>query len=261
MKKTFFLAATLLVATTALRAQEYKTKLGAADRKVIIEMQGGDVTVEGTDGDEVTIRGDGYEEPDKRADGLRAVYNSAVDNTRLGLAVTREGNTLRIVKASRKEVNYTLRVPRKTDVVYRETNWNGGDVLMQNLDGHLELTMKGSDAKLLNVRGPVVASNVSGDITVRFAGLGTAPSAISVVSGDVDVTMPASTKASLTLRSVSGEVYTDFDLSLGQKAAAGQNFFGMSQVGGQTVSGTVNGGGPAVSLKTVSGDIFVRKAK
>ena len=260
MKKTFFLAAALL-ATTALRAQEYKTRLGAADRKIIIEMQGGEVTVEGADGDEVSIRGDGYEEPDKRAEGLRAVYNSAVDNTRLGLAVVREGNTLRIVKASRKEVNYTLRVPRKTDVVYRETNWNGGDVRMENLDGYLELTMKSSDAKLLNVRGPVVASSVSGDVTVRFAGLGTAPSAISVVSGDVDVTMPAGTKASLALRSVSGEVYTDFDLSLGQKAAAGQNFFGMSQVGGQTVNGTVNGGGPAVSLKTVSGDIFVRKAK
>ena len=264
MKKTLFLATVaLLTASSALRAQEYKTKLSGADRKIIIEMQGGGMTVEGYDGDEVVIRGDGYEEPDKRAEGLHAVYNTAVDNTKMGLSVTKEGNTLRIVKASRKDGNYTVRVPRKTDVVYREANWNGGDVLMQNLEGHLELTMKSSDAKLLNVRGPVVANNVSGDITVRYAGLGTEPSAISVVSGDVDVTMPANTKASLTLRSVSGEVYTDFDLTLPQKAkdSSRQNFFGMNQIGGQTVNGTVNGGGATVSLKTVSGDIFVRKAK
>jgi hypothetical protein len=32
-------------------------------------------------------------------------------------------------------------------------------------------------------------------------------------------------------------------------------------VGGQMVQGTVNGGGTAVSLQSVSGDIFVRKAK
>jgi hypothetical protein len=35
----------------------------------------------------------------------------------------------------------------------------------------------------------------------------------------------------------------------------------MRQVGGQTVSGTLNGGGTSITLKTVSGDVFVRKAK
>jgi DUF4097 and DUF4098 domain-containing protein YvlB len=90
---------------------------------------------------------------------------------------------------------------------------------------------------------------------VRFAPLRQGPSSISTVSGDVDVSMPANTKATLKLRSVSGEVYTDFDINIGKDDNS------MRHIGGQVVDGNINGGGTAMSLKTVSGDIFVRKAK
>ncbi|WP_324674065.1 DUF4097 family beta strand repeat-containing protein [Hymenobacter sp. GOD-10R] len=260
MKKSVLLAAASLVlaASSALHAQEYRTKLGGKANKIVIEMQAGDVNIEGTDGDEVIIKGNGYEEPNKRAEGLHPVYNSAVDNTKLGLSVTSTDNTLRIVKASRKDATYTIRVPRRADVSFTQSGWGGGgDLLLQNLNGSLEVTMKNASAKLLNVTGPVVANTVSGDITVRFASLRPEPSSISVVSGDVDVTLPSSSKTTLTMRSISGELYTDLDLSMG-KGTGNEN---MRQVGGQTVSGTLNGGGTALSLKTVSGDVFVRKAK
>jgi hypothetical protein len=35
----------------------------------------------------------------------------------------------------------------------------------------------------------------------------------------------------------------------------------MRRIGGQAVEGTVNGGGTRISLQSVSGDVFVRKAK
>ncbi len=258
MKKTVLLILiTLLTASAGLRAQEFKTKFnGRQDRKVVLEMQGSDITVEGYDGDELVIRGNGYEPLPKQAQGLRAVYNSAEDNTQIGLSVTQgSGNTLRVVKASRKDASYTIRVPRRTAVVFTETNWNSGDLLIRDVEGSIEATLKSGDLKLLNVAGPVVANSVSGDITVRFAGMRPEPSSISLVSGDLDVTMPSATKANLALRSISGEIYTDFDLNLGKGPD------NMSRVGGQTVSGNINGGGPTLSLKTISGDIFVRKAK
>jgi len=255
MKNSLILTAFgLLAATTSLHAQEYKTKL-AKDRKVVIDMQGSDVTVEGYDGNELVIRGNGFEPAPKRAEGLRPVYNSAVDNTNLGVSVTEHDNTVHIVRASRKDANYTIRVPRNTAVEYNQTNWNGGDLQIRDVSGDLEVNMKNGDIKLLNVAGPVVANTVSGDITVRYSTLRQGPSAISAVSGDVDVSMPASSKATLKLRSVSGEIYTDFDLALPK------NPDDMHHVGGQVVDGTVNGGGTTLSLKSVSGDIYVRKAK
>ncbi|TGE10312.1 DUF4097 family beta strand repeat-containing protein [Hymenobacter fodinae] len=257
-KHRFLLFFGLLLAGTAAQAQEYRTKLSGSDRKVVIEMQyGSEVTVEGYEGDELIIKGDKAEEPPKRAEGLRAVYNSAVDNTRMGLAVTKEANTVRIVKASRQDGHYTIRVPRNADVVYREVQWGGGAVLLQNLQGKLEVAMKSADAKLLNVAGPVVANSTSGDITVRYNSLGNGPSSISNISGAIDVALPTATKATLTMRTISGEVYTDFDIALPKPA----NSNGLTQIGGQTLNGAINGGGTSISLKNVSGDVYVRKAK
>jgi len=254
-KLIFLLVAGLLVSHTS-DAQEFKTKINGKEPRIIIDMQGSDVTVEGVEGSELTIKGDGFEEPPKRAEGLRPIYNSAVDNTRVGLAVTQDGNTVRITRASRKDAAYFIRVPRNASVQYKQAGWNGsGDLVVRDVSGDLEVSMTSGDISLRNVAGPVVANTVSGDIQVRFAPMRQGPSSITTVSGDVDVTMPANTKATLKLRSISGEVYTDFDMTL----ANAQN--NMQHIGGQVVDGSINGGGNSLSLKTVSGDIFVRKAK
>jgi lia operon protein LiaG len=256
MNKFFLLACTSLLLTHAANAQEFRTKINGKDPKIVVDMQGSDVTVEGIDGNELVIKGDGFDEPPKRAEGLRPIYNSAVDNTKLGLSVTQDGNTVHITRASRKDATYVLRVPRNASVKYKQAGWNGGgDLVVRDVSGDLEVSMTSGDITLKNVAGPVVANTVSGDIQVRFAPMRQGPSAISTVSGDVDVSMPTNTKATLKLRSISGEVYTDFDMNLNNN----QN--NMQHIGGQVVDGSINGGGNTVALKTVSGDIFVRKAK
>lgn len=254
------LAAVLLIAPAQLRAQDFKAKFSSRqNRKVVLDMQGSDVTVEGYDGDELVIQGSGgYEAPPTQAQGLRPIYNSAQDNTRLGLAVSSgSDNTLRVVRASRHEASYVVRVPRQTAVIFNQASWLGsGDVLMRDVAGRIEVNLKSGDMKLLNVSGPVVAHTISGDIQVKFQNAPTEPSAISTVSGDVDVTLPASTKATFSMRTVSGEIYTDFNLNLGR-----QGDDDLQHIGGQTVDGRANGGGTSFALKSVSGDIFVRKGK
>ena len=255
MNKLILFTLTGMLAAQAGHAQDYKLKLSGKDRKIVLDMQGSDVTVEGIDGSELVIRGNGFEEAPKRAEGLRPIYNSAVDNTKIGLSVTQTDNTVRIVRASRKDASYVIQVPHNSAVQFNQTNWNSGDLMVRDLTGDLEVNMKSGDMKLTNVAGPVVANTISGDILVRFAAMRQAPSSISTVSGDVDVSMPANTKATMKLRSISGEVYTDFDMSVGK----GQDE--LRHIGGQVVDGSINGGGTAVSLKTVSGDIYLRKAK
>ena len=100
----------------------------------------------------------------------------------------------------------------------------------------------------------MVANTVSGDIKVQFSATPSQPSAITSVSGNVDVSLPATAKLTLSLRSISGEIYTDFDLNLDGGS-------GLRHVGGQTIEGRANGGGSSFSLKSVSGDVFLRKAK
>ena len=241
-----------------LRAQDFKMRFNSAqNRKVVLDMRGSNVTVEGYDGDELIIKGSGsYEAPPALANGLRPIYSAGADNTRLGLVVTQgPDNTIRVGRAPNSEDHYTVRLPRQADVSFVQTGWGGSDDLtMRDLTGHIEVRLNSGDIRLVNVSGPVVANTVSGDIKVQFSAPPTQPSAISSVSGNVDVTLPAPAKISFSMRSISGEIYTDFDLSL-----AGGN--GLRHVGGQTVEGRANGGGASLALKTISGDIYVRKAK
>ncbi|MGI4739952.1 MAG: DUF4097 family beta strand repeat-containing protein [Janthinobacterium lividum] len=260
MKNSVYLTllAVVLALPAQLRAQEFKMKFSSStNRKVVLDMHGSDVTVEGYDGDELVIHGTGsYEGPPPLANGLRAVYSGGTDNTRLGLAVTQmAANTIRVARTNRGDDHYTLRLPRQTDVAFAQDSWGGSDDLtMRDLAGRIEVSLKSGDLRLLNVSGPVVANTISGDIQIKFSVAPTQPSALTSVSGDVDVSLPAPAKISLSMRSISGEIYTDFDLNLG-----GGN--GLKHVGGQTVEGRANGGGTTLSLKTISGDIFVRKTK
>ncbi|MGI4871594.1 MAG: DUF4097 family beta strand repeat-containing protein [Janthinobacterium lividum] len=253
------LLALLLALPTQLWAQEYKQKFASAqDRKVVLDMRGSNVTVEGYDGDELLIRGSGhYEAPPALASGLRPIYSGGGDNTRLGLTVSQlADNTIRVAHTARSDGHYTVSVPRSTDVLFAQDSWGGfgsNDLTMRDLAGRIEVSLKSGNIRLLNVGGPVVANTISGNIQVRFNATPTQPSAVSSVSGNVDVTLPTSAKISLSMRSISGEIYTDFDLNLGNS--------GLQHVGGQTIEGRANGGGATLSLKTISGDIFVRKGK
>jgi hypothetical protein len=259
MKKVTLLIATALCCMLDANAQEYKVKLAnAKDRKVVIEMDAGEFKIEGYDGDEVSIRASsGLDAPPERAKGLKPLYYSAVDNSGIGLAVTTESGGLKIEKATRKDIDYTIRLPKKVAILFRQTNWRNGTVTISNMDGDLEVRTTNSPITLKNVTGPVVANTTNGEVNVSFTNLSQEkPTSITTISGAVDVTLPASAKANMKLRSINGEMYTDFDLGLKSPKD------GLSKVGGgNNVEGTANGGGVEIQLNTISSNIYIRKQK
>ncbi len=259
MKKLLLMSAGILWFLTNVQAQEYKTKLSnSKDRKVTIEIASSDIKIEGHNSDEVVIQASsGYEAPPERAKGLKPLYYNAVDNSGIGLAVTPENGGIRIEKATRKEIKYTIRLPRKVAVLYQQTNWQGSSITISNMDGDLEVRTNNADIDLLNVTGPVVANSTSGEVKVIYSNLSQEkPTAISTISGAVDITLPGNAKSNLKLRSINGEMYTDFDLGVKNTKD------GMSKVGGgNNIEGTTNGGGVEIQLNTISSNIYIRKQK
>ena len=69
------------------------------------------------------------------------------------------------------------------------------------------------------------------------------------ISGFIDMTVPASRKANFELSTITGTVYSDL---LDNKSAKTKKHT-------NEISGEYNGGGKPVNLKTISGDIFLRK--
>lgn len=262
MKKVLLLSAGFLWSLNVACAQtpEYKVKLAnSKEKRVVFELAGSTVKIEGYNGSEVIIQASsGIEAPPDRAKGLKPLYYSAVDNSGIGLSVTPDASGLKIEKATRQPVKYTVKLPRQVAVKFVETNWMGGSGLsVANMDGDLEIKTNNANITLSNITGPVVANTTSGEITATFSTLAQGkPTAISSISGEVDITLPATAKANLQLRSINGEMYTDFDLGVKNSKD------GMSRVGGMSnVDGSINGGGVEMSLNTISSNIYIRKQK
>lgn len=257
MKQILILGLALL--TLPAYAQEY-SKAISGKQQVKILLNRSDMKIEGYNGNEVKITALDYEQPPERAKGLRPLYNSAQDNTSIGLQVTEEGDALTIQEASNQEGEYVIRIPQNARLSILQLNWNGQDIDVKDMKSEIEIQAKNADIRLLNVQGPVIANSTSGEIAIVYSALSQqAPSMISAVSSEIDITLPATSKANLVLKSMTGEIYTDMDLKLKQKNVKGSD---MQLVGGgQTIEGSTNGGGAELGIKTISSNIYIRKAQ
>ena len=86
------------------------------------------------------------------------------------------------------------------------------------------------------------------------------------MNSNIDVTLPATTKANLKLRSDNGGTWSDFEIQLrsspittldDQRAGGGRYRIQTDR----TINGTINGGGPDVDMRTLNGNIYIRKGK
>jgi DUF4097 and DUF4098 domain-containing protein YvlB len=91
---------------------------------------------------------------------------------------------------------------------------------------------------------------INGDITITGQ---TGAIRAHTISGFVDMAVSPAQKADLKFSTISGNMYSNLNLDIQDKS-------NMHQVGGN-VTTTLNGGGKSIDLETISGDIFLRKAK
>jgi DUF4097 and DUF4098 domain-containing protein YvlB len=76
---------------------------------------------------------------------------------------------------------------------------------------------------------------------------------VNSISGFIDYTIPQASKARIDLSTISGNVYSN--LNFDEKATKEISWVGTKR------NLTLNGGDVAVALKTISGDIYLRKSR
>lgn len=96
---------------------------------------------------------------------------------------------------------------------------------------------RGADLALETIAGNIELKNIKGPVKAKS------------ISGFIDLGMEESLASNLYFKSVTGEIYTDFDIEL-DKSSNAYN---------KRLTTALNGGGAAIDLETVSGDIFFRK--
>lgn len=209
-----------------------------------------DVLIDVTPGTEAVGRPD-----DDAAAGLRRLTPP------VGFSVEEEDNVMRVGARPYPGTVFEIEVPASTNLRLTTTM---GDIGVEGVDGDLEVNAVNGGVTLTAVAGSVVAHSVNGRVLVTLTRVTPdQPMAFTSVNGAIDVTLPATVQANLTLRSHRGDVFTDFDLQLTSSPTAVETSRpGRGQVravGNTVITGTVNGGGPDIEMRTVNGSVYVRK--
>ncbi len=190
-------------------------------------------------------------------EGLKRIGGGGID-----LEVTENNNQVTVRSNSwSTRINLEIEVPSAADLTLH--TYNGGDLMVTNVQGELVLQNYNGEITAQNISGSVVASTFNGAIKVTFDKVtdGT-PMSYSTYNGDIDITFPATTKATLKMKSEQGEILSGFDVQLTSKGPVQMKDTkaGVTRIiVDDWKQGNINGGGAEITMKNYNGDILVRK--
>ncbi len=124
-----------------------------------------------------------------------------------------------------------------------------GDILLENSEGDVEAEVVSGDIELIDISGAdeIASKSVSGN--VKYVGSLSRGGSykFNALNGDVTLILPSNSAFELYAKTFSGDIDTDFEITLTGKLDK------------RELRGTVNGGGAEVTLKTFSGDVYLKK--
>lgn len=253
----------LMIPQLSLAQEQIAVPLSNPDQpgKLEIGIVRGSISVTGYEGKEVIIRYDGAEKQEENMvtrNGLRRISSNSA-----GFEATENKNRVRISGASAmRELNFNISVPRNFSL--HLSTVNGGDIIVENVTGEMELSNVNGGISLRNISGSALVNTVNGDITATFNNVDdNKPMAFSNLNGDIDITLPASANLTAKMKSEWGEVFTDFEMDVKRndsnvKSSDRQD--GVYKVSvNNWIYGNINGGGPEYLFKSMKGDIYIRK--
>jgi hypothetical protein len=235
--------------------------------KLNVNLINGSIKVVGHTGKDVLIEGISTQKNYKKngkdtSDGMKRI--EANDGFEL-IAKEKNNNVNVSVDHVNLSVNLTIKVPQK--FALKVSTINNGDITIENVKGNLEISNINGFIKMKNISGSVVANTINQDIVVGFSEVTpNTPMAFTTLNGKVDVTFPSNFKADVKLKTDMGEIFTDFDIDI-NKTPAKVNKTENKEQGYYKIKkddwtyGKINGGGPEVMMKTMQGNIYIRKTK
>jgi Putative adhesin len=150
-------------------------------------------------------------------------------------------------RSSPVEVHYELRLPR--NVRRLEIKSADSEVELSKMTGAINVSLQGSSIELKDVAGAINTKIVQGDTKVAVKGGLSGAQAFKSVNGDIELRLEDNTGADISAETVDGEIEADDDLRLKVE----------SKRVGQSATGRIGGGGATISIKTVNGDIRIKK--
>ena len=235
-----------------------------APGKLIVDHIKGSIHVLGYQGEAVIINASSRLSKTKiksKTDNI-GLHNNASDKIQLS-AQEKNNEIVVTTNSHRGTIDLEIRIPINFSLKLK-TYYNG-NIHVQNVSGDLEITDINGDVNLENISGSAVVNTIDGHIFAHFKKVTPdVPMAFSSVEGKIDVTFPSNIKAYVKMKSDNGEIFNDFKIQIDKRKTQINQF---DKTGAHRISlenwtnGKINGGGPEILLKTLEGNIYVRKGK
>jgi lia operon protein LiaG len=248
-----------ILALGQMKKFEYTPKV---KNKLEIKNLLGEISLQNSQGSALVIESDFKMERPDRAAGLK-LLGAVEDNTDLGVNVSEENGVVSILGAVKqvRDYKYKILVPAGMAVNLDYNNpFAKGDLTIDSYRGSLEIHTLNANVKITNSTGPFAINTISGDLEVVFSSINQdAPTSLASVSGLIDVTIPSGEKANLGINTMNGNVYNNLDLKSLKEAEPDRRAEGMKTIRRDAGEFTLNGGGQKVYLKSITGNIYLRK--
>ena len=247
-------------------ADQVTVPLSDPSRPVLIDVSlvQGSITVRGTTRKDVLVTArPETDRPSRRYDpdatGMRRIPQTS------GFRITEDANRIKVSSDSpNRSITFEIEAPARANL--KLSTVNGGEILVENIEGELTVSNTNGGITLNDVAGTVTAGTTNGSVRASLTRV-TADKqmAFTSLNGAVDVTLPPSTKANLRMRSDNGDVYSDFDVQLAASAPVVQESRGSNGryriSRNRSIVGAINGGGPEFELRTFNSNVYVRKGR
>ncbi|MFN0103803.1 MAG: hypothetical protein ACKV2U_17185 [Bryobacteraceae bacterium] len=180
-----------------------------------------------------------------------------------GVNVEEENNVV-TVKPHHGNGSYVVLVPEKSSVHIKSVN--ARELRIEGVEGEINAETVNGSIVIVDASGPVVAHSLNGRLTANLKQVPAGkPMSFSTLNGRIDVTLPPSAKADLKINNQRGETYSDFDLDVKTSVSRKESGRGDGPKYRlnleRTIVGQINGGGPEISMRSMNGSIYIRKAK
>ena len=203
-------------------------------QNVDLRTAGGDVTIDRLSGD-VAVRTSGGD-----------VRLGAIDGP---VRAKTSGGSVRIEAAHETAAQTSggsIRIGAADGAVVASTS--GGSIETQTVAGDVSAKTSGGSIRIRGANGAVQARTSGGSITAEFVGQPGGPSQLRTSGGNVTVYLPENIAADVMARTSGGRVTTDFPVTV-----AGE------RDDKSRLQTALNGGGPAMALRTSGGSIRLRR--
>lgn len=159
------------------------------------------------------------------------------------------------------KVLVVARIPRRADLHLSTTN--DGEIVVSNIVGKLQLENTNGPITATNISGSVIAETVNKDIDIGFTSVdGSEPMVLTTINGNLTVGLPDDVGVQLHIDSSQGEIYSDFEVEMQPSTPIVERRTDRGGIAVRVESvivANVNGGGPVIKLRTLNGDIQIRK--